>query len=162
MDKIYYSQFQSTCSSNKTVIIKHDTCILKLFLTAAKKTVSLFRNKKLYYTLASIFLTTWENLHQKIKKWIVFPESYVNLNPARMNLVKLSLPLKNCMVSTISTWKILNYKVKTCEICNINQNKKFDTYIRASRIRNLGTCFSVYLITCLCTRSCTSDFVHLK
>ena len=128
MDKIYYSQFQSTCSSNKTVIIKHDTCILKLFLTAAKKTVSLFRNKKLYYTSASIFLTTWENLHQKIKKWIVFPEPYVNLNPARMNLVKLSLPLKNCMVSTISTWKILNYKVKTCEICNINQNKKFDIY----------------------------------
>ena len=34
--------------------------------------------------------------------------------------------------------------------------------LRASRIRNLGTHFFEHLITCLCTRSCTSHFVHLK
>ena len=33
---------------------------------------------------------------------------------------------------------------------------------RTSRIRNLGTRFFVYLITCLRTRSCASHFVHLK
>ena len=33
---INYSQFFCTCSSNKTVLIKHDTCILKLFLTTAE------------------------------------------------------------------------------------------------------------------------------
>ena len=162
MDKIYYSQFQSTYSSNKTVLIKHDTCILKLFLTAAKKLFLCLGIRNCTILRHQYFWQHGKICIKKIKKWIVFPESYVNLNPAHRNLVKLSLPLKNCMVSTISTWKILNYKVKTWEICNINQNKKFDTYIRPSRIRNLGTCFSVYLITCLCTRSCTSDFVHLK
>ena len=33
---------------------------------------------------------------------------------------------------------------------------------RASKIRNLSAAFSVHLITCLCTRSCTSYFLHLK
>ena len=34
--------------------------------------------------------------------------------------------------------------------------------IGASRIRNLGTCIFVHIITYLCTRSCTSYFVHFK
>ena len=34
--------------------------------------------------------------------------------------------------------------------------------LRASTIRNLGTHFFMHLITCLCTHSCTSHFVHLK
>ena len=33
---------------------------------------------------------------------------------------------------------------------------------RASRILNLGTCFLVHLMTCFCTRLCTSHFVYLK
>ena len=33
---------------------------------------------------------------------------------------------------------------------------------RASRISNLGTCFFVHLITCLCKWLCTLHFVHLK
>ena len=34
--------------------------------------------------------------------------------------------------------------------------------MRAPRIRNLGTCFFVHLITFFHTRSCTSNFMHFK
>lgn len=34
--KIYYLQFCCTCRSNKTVLIKHEPCVLKLFLTEAE------------------------------------------------------------------------------------------------------------------------------
>ena len=87
--RICYSQFWCTCRSNKTVLIKHDTGTLKLFLRAAEKNVLLLclgiRNCGIV-----IFSLGGEICIVKFETWIVYPESqYVNSIPELGLIIKL-------------------------------------------------------------------------
>ena len=70
--------------NNKTALIKHDTCILKSFVSVSTKKVLFLCWRKTNYVMFCYrdFLGGWEKLHRENERSVVFPESrYVNSNP---------------------------------------------------------------------------------
>ena len=63
--------------NNKTALIKHDTCILKSFVSVSTKKVLFLCCGKTNYVMFCYrdFLGGWEKLHRENEKSVVFPES---------------------------------------------------------------------------------------
>ena len=135
---IYSSHLWCTCSKNKTVFIKHDMHLEMVFTDSNKRLLFLY----LYFGIVIL----WPSVKKcivKNKKWIIFPESYVDSNPdwgsmghssIWMNDIWIEIPTSNAMTMLClsfrhsglwvywTTWEV-NYhsKVNHCilRICHI-------------------------------------------
>ena len=92
------------------------------------------------------------------------PSSILN----NANCITLSTNIANIFNDFIhSVASAIQSKIKcSCKSFNDHlHSRNYDSFTinpRSSRIRNLGIHFFMHLITFLCTRLCTSHFVHLK